>query len=142
MDVIEREVIFKGILSDIMEEIKTETDDQVKKEAGRTNRLAENKPQEVQDFGKYFQGLVTEITSFKRQIGSEKVNLIKTEFLLWYTLFHRPSGNPNAMVRKIMRTSNSDSGAVTNWKFGDSQGHQKPAWSLCSSRSCHLSGGM
>ena len=50
-------------------------------------------------------------THFKTR--AKKSALLKADFVLRYTLLHATSGDPNVMVRRIMRTSDSDSGAVT-----------------------------
>ena len=53
------------------------------------------------------------ITERRCQREQEESILLKTDLLLRYTLLHATSGDPNVMVGRIMRTSNSDSGAVT-----------------------------
>ena len=62
---------------------------------------------------KNIQDLVTEITSLKNELEQMQSTLLKADFFLRYTLLHATSGDPNVLVRRIMQTSNSGSGAVT-----------------------------
>ena len=112
-DVIRADIMFTGILSDTIEEIKRKDDDQVKKEADRANAQAENKLQEVQELTKEIQDIVTEHTALKGKLEQQLSALLKADFFLRYTLLRATSGGPNVMVRRIARTSNSGSGAVT-----------------------------
>ena len=54
-----------------------------------------------------------EFDKLTSQIEQKKSALLKADFFLRYTLLHATSGDPNVMVRRIMRTSDSDSGSVT-----------------------------
>ena len=49
----------------------------------------------------------------KDGLDQKKPSLITADFFLRYTLLHATSGDPNVTVRRIMPTSNSDSGVVT-----------------------------
>ena len=62
----------------------------------------------------------TEVERIKREIktleekkDSRGLTLMKADNFLRYVLFHSTSGDPNIMVRRIMRTSSSDSEVVT-----------------------------
>ena len=70
------------------------------------------------------QDLVAEVTSLKHRFGQKKSSLIKADFFLWYSLLHATSGDPNVMVRRITRTSNSDSGAVAGLEIWRQVTHQ------------------
>ena len=98
-DVIEPEAMFKGVLSDLIANIK-------KKESDKLKAQSENKSEEIT-------ALTAEIAKLKETLEQKKSTLLKVDFFLCYTLLHVTSGDPNVMVRRIMRTSNSDSGAVT-----------------------------
>ena len=78
----------------------------------------------------------------KKKIGAEKVNSAQGRFFLRHTLLRATSGDP----KSIMRTSNSDSGAVTGlhtWHqvTREFAGSSKPGRYHCSSRSRHLQSG-
>ena len=84
-----------------------------KQQAHRAEIQAEDEPQEVQDLTKEIQEIVTELTALKDRLDQKKSTLLKADFSLRYTLLlHATTGDPNVMIRRIMRTSNSDSGAV------------------------------
>ena len=82
-------IMFTGVLSDLVEHQKREADN--------IQTQSENMPDEGND-------LTAEMSTLKNQF--------KADFLR-YTLLHATSGDPNVMVGRIMKTSNSDSGAVT-----------------------------
>ena len=93
--------------------IKVKTNDQIMKETDQGNAQSENNDLEVQDLTKQVQGIVTEITSLTDKRDQKKSSLIKADFLPRYTLLHATSKDPSIVVRRIMWTSNSDSGTVT-----------------------------
>ena len=68
-DIIQADVMFTGVLSDTLEEIKRKSDEQVKKEPDLAKAQAENRPQEVQDLTKEIQNVVTEITTLKENLS-------------------------------------------------------------------------
>ena len=47
-----------------------------------------------------------ELEKLKSKLEQKKSILLKADFFLRYTLLHATSGDPNVMVRRIMRTSN------------------------------------
>ena len=112
-DVIEKDVMFKGILSENIENIDKVTAHQLKKEQDKVKAQTEGKPQEIQDLTKEIKEIQEEIVDLKSKLEQKKSALLKADFFLRYTLLHATSGDPNVMVRRIMRTSDSDSGAVT-----------------------------
>ena len=109
-DVLESELMFKGVLSDLVEDIK-------KKEANKFKAQAETKVDEVKE-------LTAVISTLKENWSREKSTLLKADFFLSYTLLHATSGDPNVMVRRIMGASNSDSGAVTGLEMWRQMTHQ------------------
>ena len=81
-------------LSDLVDDIK-------KKEADKVKAQAENNDDAVKD-------LTVVISKLKERPEQKKSTLLKADFFLRYTLLHATSGDPSVMVRRIMRTSNSD----------------------------------
>ena len=59
-----------------------------------------------------------EIDVLNKKRASRASTLMKADNFLRYVLLHSTSGNPNIMVRRIMRTSSSDSDVVTDSKSG------------------------
>ena len=112
-DVLEKDVMFKGILSENMETIDRVTTQKVQKEQDKVKTQDANKPQDVQDLTKEITAIQEEIDKLNSRLEQKKSALLKADFFLRYTLLHATSGDPNVMVRRIMRTSDSDSGAVT-----------------------------
>ena len=112
-DVIEKDVMFKGILSENMENIDKVTAKQVKKEQDKVKAQTENKAQKIQDLTEEIKEIQEEIIDLKAKLEQKKSTQLKADYFLRYTLLHATSGDPNVMVRRIMRTSDSDSGAVT-----------------------------
>ena len=112
-DVIEKDVIFKGILSENIENLDKVTAQRLKKEQDKVKAQDENKPQDVQDLTKKITAIQEEIDKLNSKLEQKKSALLKADFFLRYTLLHVTSGDPNVMVRRIMRPSDSDSGAVT-----------------------------
>ena len=112
-DVIEKDVMFKGILSENIENLDKVTAQKLKKEQDKVKTQDANKPQDVQDLTKEITAIQEEIDKLNSKLEQKKSALLKADFFLRYTLLHATSGDPNVMVRRIMRTSDSDSGAVT-----------------------------
>ena len=112
-DVIEKNVMFKGILSENIENIDKVTAQRVKKEQDKAKAISDNKPQDAQDITKEIKDIQEEIDKLNSKLEQKKSALLKADFFLRYTLLHATSGDPDVMVRRIMRTSDSDSGAVT-----------------------------
>ena len=112
-DVIEKDVMFKGILSENMENIDKVTAQRIQKEQDKKKASDENKPQDVQDITKEIKVIQEELDKLNSKLEQKKSALLKADFFLRYTLLHATSGDPNVMVRRIMRTSDSDSGSVT-----------------------------
>ena len=112
-DVIEKDVMFKGILSENIVNVDKVTAQRVKKEQDKTKAVLDNKPQDAQYITKEINVIQEEIDKLNSKLEQKKSALLKADFFLKYTLLHATSGDPNVMVRRIMRTSDSDSGAVT-----------------------------
>ena len=112
-DVIGKDVMFKGTLSENMENIDKVTAQRLKKEQDKVKAQTENEPQEVQDLTKEIKETQGEIVDLKAKLEQKKSTLLTADFFLRCTLLHATSGNPDVMVRRIVRTSDSDSGAVT-----------------------------
>ena len=96
--------------------LRTSTKSQLKevqKGAGQGQGSSRTKPQDVQDITKEIKDIQEEIDKLNSRLEQKKSALLKADFFLRYTLLHATSGDPNVMVRRIMRTSDSDSGAVT-----------------------------
>ena len=77
------------------------------------NVQSENKAQEIQDLNKEIKEIKEELEMLKSKLEQKRSTLLKADFFLRYTLLHATSGDPKVMVRRIMQTSDSDSGAVT-----------------------------
>ena len=112
-DVIEKDVMFKGILSQNMENIDKVTAQKLQKEQDKVKAQDANKPQDVQDISNEIKVIQEELDKLTSKLEQKKSALLKADFFLRYTLLHATSGDPNVMVRRIMRTSDSDSGSVT-----------------------------
>ena len=112
-EVIEKDVMFKGVLSENIENLDKVTAQKLKKERDKVKAQNANKPQDVQDLTKEITVIQEEIDKLNSKLEQKRSALLKADFFLRYTLLHATSGYPNVMVRRIMRTSDSDSGAVT-----------------------------
>ena len=112
-DVIEKDVMFKSILSKNIENLDKVTAQKLKQEQDKVKTQDANNPQDVQDLTKEITAIQEEIDKLNSRLEQKKSALLKADFFLRYTLLHATSGDPNVMVRRIMRTSDSDSGAVT-----------------------------
>ena len=111
-DVIEKDVMFKGILSENIESIDKVTAQRVKKDQDKAKAILDNKPQDAQDITKEINDIQEVIDKLNSKLEQKKPALLKADFFLRYTLLHATSGDPNVMVRRNMRTSDSDSGAI------------------------------
>ena len=107
-DVIEKDVMFKGILSENMENIDKVTGQRLQKEQDKVKTQDANKPQDVQDIAKEIKEIQEELDKLNSKLEQKKSALLKADFFLRYTLLRATSGDPN-----VMRTSDSDSGSVT-----------------------------
>ena len=112
-DVIDKDVMFKGRLSENIENLDKVTAQKLKKEQDKVKTQDANKPQDVQDLTKEMTAIQEEIDKLNSKLEQKKSALLKADFFLRYTLLHATSGDPNVMVRRIMKISESDSGAVT-----------------------------
>ena len=102
-----------------MENVDKVTAKQVKKEQDKVKAQTENKAQEIQDLTKEMKEIQEEVSDLKAKLEQKESTLLKADYFLRYTLLHATSGDPNVMVRRIMRTSDSDSGQSLDWRFGD-----------------------
>ena len=116
-DVIKKNVMFRGILSENIENIDKVTAQKVQKEQDKVKAISANKPQNAQDITREIKDIQEEIDKLNSKLEQKKSALLKADFFLRCTLLHATSGDPNVMVRRIMRTSVSDSGAVTGLEF-------------------------
>ena len=110
-DVIEKDVMFKGILSENLETIDKVTANQVKKEQDRAKAQTEDKAQEIQDLTQKRSRRYKENFRTSKQNWSRRNQLCSR--LSQVYLASCDIRRPNVMVRRITRTSDSDSGAVT-----------------------------
>ena len=110
-DIIQADVMFVGLVSDIIEEIKTKTDDQVKKEADRAKAQAGNKPQEVQDLTKKIQDIVTELTTLKKNLVQKKSTLLNAS-----SFYATPRSQPKA--QGVVHTVKTTCYHVENASYG------------------------
>ena len=108
-----------------MENIDKVTAQQLKTEQDKVKALADNKPQDAQDITKEIKEIQGEIDDLKSKLEQKKSALLKADFFLRHTLLHATSGDPNVMVRRIMRTSDSDSGL--RWAIS---GTETPAFKM------------
>ena len=144
-EVIEKDVMFKGILSENIENLDKVTAQKLKKEQDKVKAQNANKPQDVQDLTKEITVIQEEIDKLNSKLEQKKSALLKADFFLRYTLLHATSGYPNVMVRRIMKTSDSDSGAVTGleiWRQMSIHFAGSAKTRTVSNRSCHLWSGM
>ena len=90
-DVIESEMIFKGVLSD-------PNGDVTQKDADKLKAQAENRADEVTTLS----SLTPEIASLKNKLEQKKSTLLKADFFPQYTLLHTTTGDPDVMIRSQM----------------------------------------
>ena len=103
-DVITKKVFMEGVLSEIIEEIKKLNLDLEAVSSGA--RVVDDQDTEVKR-------LKGKIKTLEEKKDSRGLTLIKADNFLRYVLLHSTSGDPNVMVRRIMRTTSSDSEVVT-----------------------------
>ena len=101
-DVIEKDVMFKGILSENMENIDKVTAQRIQKEQDKKKASDENKPQDVQDITKEIKVIQEELDKLNSKLEQKNSALLRADFFLRYILLHATSGDPNVMVRRIM----------------------------------------
>ena len=102
--VITRKAFVEGVLSEIIEEIKEKNIDL---EAVTSSARVVDDQDAVAD------QVRTEVKALEDKKALQKSTLMKADNFLKYVLLHSTSGDPNIMVRRIMRTSSSDSDVVT-----------------------------
>ena len=98
-DVITKKVFIEGVLSEIVEEIK-EKNTELEEVTSGARIVRRNGKNQGGD-------------QSRRKEGIKGAQLIKADNFLRYVLLHSTSGDPNVMVRRIMRTTSSDSEVVT-----------------------------
>ena len=103
-DVITEKVFIEGVLSEIVEEIKEKNTELEEVTSGV--RVPDDQDAEIER-------LKGEIKTLEEKRDSRGLTLIKADNFLRYVLLHSTSGDPNVMVRRIMRTTSSDSEVVT-----------------------------
>ena len=103
-DVITKKVFIEGVLSEIVEEIKDKNTELEEVTSGV--RVVDDQDTEVER-------IKGEIKTLEEKKDSRGLTLMKADNFLRYVLLHSTSGDPNIMVRRIMRTSSSDSEVVT-----------------------------
>ena len=103
-DVIKKKVFIEGVLSEIIEEIKNINLDLEAVSSGA--RVVDDQDTEVER-------LKGVIKTLEEKRDSRGLTLIKADNFRRYVLLHSTSGDPNVMVRRIMRTTSSDSEVVT-----------------------------
>ena len=102
-DVITKKIFIEGVLSEIIEEIKTLNADLEAVTSGA--RVVDDQEAESER-------IKGEIKALEEKKESRGLTLLKADNFLRYVLLHSTSGDPNVMVRRIMRTTSSDSEIV------------------------------
>ena len=102
-DVITKKIFIEGVLSEIIEEIKKLNQDLEAVSSGA--RVVDDQDAEVER-------LKGEIKTLEEKKDSRVLTLLRADNFLRYVLLHSTSGDPNVMVRRIMRTTSSDSEIV------------------------------
>ena len=103
-DVITKNIFIEGVLSEIFEEIKEKNTEFEEVTSGA--RIVDDQDTEVER-------LQGEIKALEEKKDSRGLTLLKADNFLRYVLLHSTSDDPNVMVRRIMRTTSSDSEVVT-----------------------------
>ena len=103
-DIITKKVFIEGILSELVEEIKDKNTEL--EEATSGVRVVDDQDTEIEK-------IKEEMKVLEKMKDSRGLTLMKADNFLRYVLLHSTSGDPNIMVRRIMRTSSSDSEVVT-----------------------------
>ena len=73
--------MFKGILSENIENIDKVTAQQIKKEQDKVKTQAENKPQDVQDLTSEIKEIQEEIDNLKSKLEQKKSARLKADYL-------------------------------------------------------------
>ena len=103
-DVITKKIFIEGVLSELIEEIKEKNTELEEVTSGA--RIVDDQDTEIERI----QG---EIKALEEKKDSRGLTLLKADNFLRYVLLHSTTGDPNVMVRRIMRTTSSDSEVVT-----------------------------
>ena len=107
-DVITKKVFIERVLSDIVENIKEKNLDLEAVASGA---------RVIDDQDAVAEVIKGEIKTLKEKKVSRESTLMKADNFLKCVLLHSMSGDPNIMVRRIMRASSSDSDVVTGLEF-------------------------
>ena len=102
-DVITKKIFIEGVLSELIEEINTKNTELEEVTSGA--RIVDDQDAETEK-------LKGEIKALEEKKESRGLTLLKADNFLRYVLLHSTSGDPNVMVRRIMRTTSSDSEIV------------------------------
>ena len=103
-DVITKKIFVEGVLSELIEEIKDKNTELEEVTSGA--RIVADQDAEIES-------IKGEIKTLEEKRDSRVLTLLKADNFLRYVLFHSTTGDPNVMVRRIMRTTSSDSEVVT-----------------------------
>ena len=102
-DVITKKIFIEGVLSEIIEEISKKNADLEAVTSGA---------QITADPDAEAEKIKGEIKALEEKKDSRVLTLLRADNFLRYVLLHSTSGDPNVMVRRIMRTTSSDSEIV------------------------------
>ena len=146
-DVIEKDVVFKGILSENVENIDKVTAQQLKKEQDKAKAQAENKPQDVQDLTKETKAIQEEIDKLNSRLEQKKSALLKADFFSDTLFFMRPQVTQMSWSGESCELLIQIRGPSPDWRFGVkcqfiSQDQPKLGQYHSSNRSCHRWSGM
>ena len=103
-DVITKKIFVEGVLSELIEEIKDKNTELEEVTSGA--RIVADQDAEIDS-------IKGEIKTLEEKRDSRVLTLLKADNFLRYVLLHSTTGDPNVMVRRIMRTTSSDSEVVT-----------------------------
>ena len=135
-DVIEKDVMFKGILSERLENIDKITAQKVQKEQDKAKAITANKPQDAQDLTKEINDIQAELDKLNTKLEQKK----SPSFMRLQVTQMSWSGESCELLIQIR-------GPSPDWRFGVkcqfiSQDQQKLGPSHSSNRSCHRWSGM
>ena len=102
-DVITKKIFIEGVLSELIEEINTKNTELEEVTSGA--RIVDDQDAESER-------IKGEIKALEEKKESRGLTLLKADNFLRYVLLHSTSGDPNVMVRRITRTTSSDSEIV------------------------------
>ena len=102
-DVIAKKIFIQGVLTETVDEI---TNKELKKEALTAGARGELEPDQVET-------LNNEISALNEKKVSRESRRTRADNFLRHVLLRSTSGHPNIMVRRVTRTSGSDSDVVT-----------------------------